>query len=388
MNKILILLIVLITISSCNSEKHKSVTVTKHGGEKVYQIHMKEIKDSITTRLSDFATDFSFVKLETKEECLLRRGNTYVTSEYILIQKPQHGILQFDRQGQFVRTLVKNGKGPKEYMYVSWTVDENNQVLYMSESSKMNYFLSFDLRTGEYLGDIKKAIPGKTGHIKVTGENTLLVSRSGDIDISINPYIIYYQDFEGDFVSGISIEQERFMRTAEIMQGHERYNYQYEGRDTVFSIDNDKLKPHVIIDYGEKNHDAMVVGWKRISEDFESKDLFKFKNNYVTQVADGYVSADFDTYILNKKEQKVYLCEGIYCDPTAQTLIPIESFFTIVQDNGIVHYTYEAFDLLNQAKKALNDPDFKEPYRSQLEQVINGLSENDNPVLLIGKISK
>ncbi len=49
----------------CNPKSYNTVTVYKDGKNTSYTIHIKEVKDSTSMEVSDFAKDFGFVVLET-----------------------------------------------------------------------------------------------------------------------------------------------------------------------------------------------------------------------------------------------------------------------------------------------------------------------------------
>jgi len=199
MTKIQFLILLLLGLAACNTVGDESVTVVNNGPEAEYIIHLKKIKDSIHVNLSDLAKDLEFVALETKPECIFSQGDIYFSDEYILVMKPKYGILQFDRHGKFIRTLAKVGEGPTEYTRAYWTVNEKNQTVYLSDYSKDNYFLQFDLHSGDYLGDLKKAIPGKTKDILYEDES-LIVVPIGQRNEEGKSYYYYRQNLKGDLI--------------------------------------------------------------------------------------------------------------------------------------------------------------------------------------------
>jgi hypothetical protein len=107
-----------------------SLTIKKIGNDQLMTINFKKIKDSTIINLSDFASDFQFIPLETRPECLLPYVDCLVTRNYILCKAGEAGILQITRDGRFIRKLVTCGKGPIEVArYFQWAVDEERQSL-------------------------------------------------------------------------------------------------------------------------------------------------------------------------------------------------------------------------------------------------------------------
>lgn len=106
-----------------------------------------EIKGiSLETQLSDP----TFIKLEetTDEQSLVDGVADYaVTSKYIYIlpiKEPR--IVLFDRQGHFLRTLIKEGQGPDEFsgLLMGIQVDEANNRLYLFGSQIWVFSLDGD----------------------------------------------------------------------------------------------------------------------------------------------------------------------------------------------------------------------------------------------------
>lgn len=395
MNRFSFLTILIFGLCACNSGGYDTVTIIKNGSEKEYLIHLKKVEDSLSQKLSDFADEFQFIPLETSEECFIDRGYTYISNKYILIQKYQHGILQFDLNGKFIRTLAKYGKGPTEFMRATIAVDEKNQILYLSDRGKLNYFLRFNLLSGTYMGELKKAFPGRVEDIYIHDDNQLVVSCSGRLGNNDNPYQIFWQDFDGEFINGITAPSDYYIRSSSLFKlpGGE-YRYQVYDVDTIFSIKNGLINPYMLFDFGEKNPPSMdFVGYKRMKLYFEANSYVLFYNFYITSIeknANGGTSTSgaIANYSLDKKLSKVYHAGDFLFQPTHH-LLPSHQFQDIrIQDNGIVHFTYQALDLIEQAEKALANIEFKDPYRSQLEKLVSGLDVNDNPVLVIGKLLK
>lgn len=376
---------------SCQPKGNETVTVIKHGKNTEYLIHLKEVKDSLSLRFTDFVTDYQVVPLESNEECLLSKGKYYVTESYILVQKRNHGILQFDRKGKFIRTLAKFGSGPTEYARAGWTVDEDRQILFMADWYKRNYLLQFDLHSGEYLGDLKKAIPCKSAEVILTDDNYLAIVPTGAfIDIE-EAYYFYLQDFNGELINKADAPTSWINRYSEntMIKGNEFSRFQLHYTDTVCLVQENQLIPYLVFDFGEKNPPRSTVGHKDMRFVFENNSwviLQKFTVTGVTSRNGATIAYGENTnFILDKREAIVYHMRPFSLDVTHHTMPPYDDRNFKVQGNGLVFLVYEAVDLLEQAEKALGEPDFKEPYRSKLKAVIENLSEEDNPVLFIGK---
>ena len=245
-SKFLILFVSLICIlASCSNSKDDTVSVIKHGRSLEYRIHTQEINDSLQLKLSDFVTDFEFIPLETKEECLVSWGGDYYLGEqYYLIEKKGDGILQFNRDGKFIRKIVDVGQGPQEFVDGFWSVDEKNQILYIADEAKRNYFLSFDLFTGAYLGDIPKAVSCRTPQIYSLPNGSILVSTKGNYDKDGLTSIVFCQDSNGNLLNSIESNAESPVFWSKLTRSNteQLYSLKMVNNDTIYQI----------LDYAEK----------------------------------------------------------------------------------------------------------------------------------------
>ncbi len=367
----------------------ETVNVIQHGKDKEYLIHLKKVKDSLSLKLSDFASDFKFIRLETKKECLLGDAKFYVTGDYILAEQPNQGILQFNMDGRFIRNLVRVGKGPAEYFTMSnWVVDENNQILYLNDYAKPGYFLHFDLKSGKYIGNLKKAFPGMSASVMLTDDNNLMVSPAVPSKNTDENCYLYVQDFSGNLIrkiispAGLSVEPQ----SATLFNGKEPFRYHLRDRDTLFTIQKTQLIPFMIFDHGEANPARGIAGHKSMWLNFETTDWVAFYNFYLTSnITSGSTTGDLVHYFLDKKAGRAYKQGRIYFNPTHEYITPFNSQYIVFQKNGIIQKDYQAIDLLEQTKKALADPKFSEPYRTQLKVAVSNLRQDDNPVMVIGR---
>jgi hypothetical protein len=82
--------------------------------------------------LSDIAMNIEYIPLETTDKSLIGGYMTgcVLTKDYIFIK--QYGtLLQFRRDGKFIRQVNKTGQGPGECFARCMAFDERNQCIYM-----------------------------------------------------------------------------------------------------------------------------------------------------------------------------------------------------------------------------------------------------------------
>ncbi len=78
--------------------------------------------------LSEFADDVSYIKLKTPPNTFIQTiMDVQISNEYIFINTNMR-VMVFDREGNYIRTIGKNGRGPNEYVYLrSFCVNKNDE---------------------------------------------------------------------------------------------------------------------------------------------------------------------------------------------------------------------------------------------------------------------
>ncbi len=90
-------------------------------------IHRKKTEKLDTTSfitLSDIADDVEYVLLKAsngKQEVFIGQGfkNLFICKDYIFVHMIDN-IIQYDRQGNLIRTIGRKGGGPGEYVWVQF----------------------------------------------------------------------------------------------------------------------------------------------------------------------------------------------------------------------------------------------------------------------------
>lgn len=63
-----------------------------------------------------------------------------------------------------------------------------------------------------------------------------------------------------------------------------------------------------------------------------------------------------------------------------------EKFYTQFHHNGLVTMTYQALDLREIADSVSKVPDIPKELKTRMEHILSTVNENDNPVLIVGKL--
>jgi hypothetical protein len=384
-----ILVLSTILLLSC-SNKDRSVKIIQQGGNQFMEINIKGIRDSTRINLTDIADNLRFIPLETLPECLISRASYYITDKHILA-KTRTAIFQFDGNGRFVRILALQGQGPMEFSSAEWVVDEKKDLLILADEQKPNHFMSFDLKTGAYHGNIPKAIPGVTRKFALTPYGSLACVPYMNPGDHPNQFYLYWQNLEGtllDTVKGppdLAIYRDNYLQpTAE---GY-RYMLAINNSDTIYSLENKALKPYLTFNHGEDVPKNMeTVGFRNMKIALETSNfLFLFKNQISEVNTNGpntstsWISSE---YVFDKNQNQAFLASGVYNNFVGATQ-PVQFFKAL--PNGFIYCSFQSLELIGIADRALDSPKSDQKLIHRMTQIRDQIGREDNPVLLVGQL--
>ncbi|MCD6347220.1 MAG: 6-bladed beta-propeller [Bacteroidales bacterium] len=101
------ILIISLLLYSCASKTNPAITEIEGDGYTYRQISYEQICDSLDLKLSDLATNWRFISLETSEVCMIKRAEYYVYDKFIIANLPFDKILLFDGQGKYIQKITK-----------------------------------------------------------------------------------------------------------------------------------------------------------------------------------------------------------------------------------------------------------------------------------------
>lgn len=203
--------------------------------------------------INDISTDFEYVRLETKDECLTGTRLAVYANDQYLIAIDREKILLFERKDRkFIREIAHRGNGPGEYSrtYNVMPFDEGKNLVYAGRNKKRHGY-SLD------------------GQLKDTLAIPELVSEIGNIDD--HNFAASIPDYQGGEKRKILIinRQDSLLKTFPnylsapqtmsvfvwnpnswfYQQNKQLYFYQLFN-DTVFHVKTNSLTPRYVFDMG------------------------------------------------------------------------------------------------------------------------------------------
>ena len=368
------------TLDQCNVVASKVVT----DGDTLVVCDVSKIEQQIKLPLSTLVKDWKLLKLEnSSKEAMVQPAYIYPSEKYILIHPAEYNreTMLFDKTGKYLFDIGRKGNGPGEIVLdiADIEMDEDNDCVYIRDH-KPSRILKFRLSTGEYLTEIPLSYSRAIDFLLNPKDETLIVSCWPHKRIEDGIPWIWKQDFQGNIL--LELPKKAFNkdywyefwlwnRNDEIVF----VDFNIPGRqDTLwhYDIPSNRLKPYFTVDFGSEipNHQyedtsdfylVSLLNDPGMSEALNIKKRFlidkkTLKGAYVDIVLDGY--GDFSI--------------------THRWMYFRNNYFTLALEPHQVAETCE---------KLLAHPEnLTQEEKRNLQELLDGITEDDNAFILYGKI--
>lgn len=339
--------------------------------ETPFNIDIKDnIKNIKAIKLSIIGKELKYIPLETTPVCLIHHIYQVEFSESYIFIHDHDRILQFERNGKFIRQIGSTGRGPKEYYNIKdFCIDEQKKEIFIISTPQLLSIFDFD-------GNFKYAykLSEMITQIILKDKNNLMYHLRNSPGSNNPSWIITNK--KGITLAKIKNNLSRINRPGLTILSSPLYSFENSihfmefGIDTLYYFNNNVKKPYAIFYMGDlkldpdppsitiKNRDQLSaklwVGSVKENDEFLFMKLFR-----------GW-STGYFTAIYSKKTNSVtFLKDDVFVNDLhgGAPFWPKQ----IVNDNTLVDYI-DAFDLL------------KYIVPSDLRRKI---SESSNPVLMI-----
>ena len=359
-------------------------------GQEMTVCNLDLLKDTIDLPLSYWVEDFEPVKLDTRDEALVGRGQVYVSDNYILVGEANNVPCKlFHRDGTYVSNIGSIGQGPNEYKHVSdMQIDEQAGCIYLLPWQAKAIFV-YDMK-GKYIKDIplnKKyetlMVPKGKFKIDVAKNRVAVVT----LPFYFLPVVAWVQDLEGNFIHEVPMNHLKINPSIsnEILSNKALgedldlsfYTLRAARVDTLYhlSVEDGKLHPKFTLDFGGR--------------DITRHNYFEFPSHYVGSLAaieqvteNSYVVNTTCAYLVEKESGKGIFFRALN-DYVDNEPINIISKFSV---NEYFTLNIEPSDLMEKLEKGLQTLDADK--RKKMEALLASIDEDDNNYIFIGKLRK
>jgi hypothetical protein len=345
--------------------------------------------------LSNFVDEISYIPLETTENSLLGYIYEIIISDQFLYVKDNRNIHIFSRDGKYISQVGVRGKGPGEIQFITdFCVDVSAGLIYILDRNTIKIHNNH----GNFISEIRmeEDNPGQVEFIK----GSLLIyyyNSSGKTEYSYE-----LVNLNGDIIKRFPNKYKFETDGMEHTFYTESINYFLNGdlhcreihSDTVFTLQNNEFIPKYILNQGHGRLTPEVRGNGRylhengtdyimISHLFETTSLFFV--SYWWKKQGQYLITD-----KNRGEEFVF-------DPIIGLKNDIDGGLNFIPQFSVNQKNSEYLVMWADAFKIkghTDGSDFKNfipqfpEKKIQLEQLTTEIKENDNPVVVLGRLKK
>lgn len=256
-NVISILTASFLTFSLSYSQAQLSKTSTSQSKFGFFELKYEELlKTKNVPKLSDIASDVSYISLETNENCLIGVFARYYFCDSLIFVSNRNYILKFSSNGKFIKQIGKPGRGPGEINSIRVTsIIPNKRIIIIHDASlrKLMYF-SFD---GQLIKTV--SVPS-VPYIKVMNDGNYLIHDKSD-GKSENYY--FYVTKEGQdtlsyiknyikWTTNFNVPTTFLNPTFEpFYYSQDKYYAKTMYNDTIYVVNAKKMQPAYFIDLGK-----------------------------------------------------------------------------------------------------------------------------------------
>ncbi len=378
----LVFSIIMLTTISCGSGENDAGYIT---------YNLSEESNTYEVNLSDLMDNIHLVKLEFNSEFpVSERMQQWIGTKHILLIS-RNNVLQYTADGQFVRELITNGRGPQEFDEVDYyDVDEQKDVFYFFDHGSAGRIRRIDMNTGELMESI--LLPGDDRWLLagfVVYRDKLLCFTN---DFSPVNYRYFFLDDDGNIEFGCKKqafleERPRVSIAPYLSETGGRINFR-QVRDTLFYLVEDTLAIEMIIkeeNYFSPSENRNSGFSTTIALNGVDNIVIRSYELELLQMDEGGIGIKDNGsrfMLINRKEESITRVSSFYID-----------YFNVESEELDFNYTDDkawivisAIELIKYIDKALENKDIDPKIEERLLSFKESVNENDNPYFLIGDL--
>ena len=387
--------------ASCSLSVPKERDIIEDSAFRSVDLRIIEKTKGTVMSLGDLMESYEIIRLDNRDEALIKTYpyGVYVTDNYILLRPADvvSPVKLFTRKGRYVADIGGVGQGPGEYLYLfSWLVDEKENRIYLGPG-RTDKVLVYDLK-GNYLPDevirFGEIVHKSQIWVDYDKKNVVVVtlpfSENENSNFAISNNVCWVQNREGDIVHRIPVNHYGLIgdysnalvarRNVDAISFSISEVPMLRTRpDTLYHYDAVKniITPCFTIDHVvSENQSACTVLYETSRSYWAQVTLYP--NNLSSSVSSVRLPA-FNVCV-SKKDGNVRRIDR-FTDPLLGLSYPY-----LVMQNGYVCISYEPLGLMDALDKVLAQTDLKPEIRKRVTNLRNSLHENDNDILMIGKL--
>ena len=389
--------------ASCSLSVPKEGDIIEDSAFRSVDLRIIEKTKGTVMSLGDLMESYEIIRLDNRDEALIKTYpyGVYVTDNYILLRPADvvSPVKLFTRKGRYVADIGGVGQGPGEYLYLfSWLVDEKENRIYLGPGRtdkvlvydlKGNYLPDEVIRFGEIVHKFQIWVDYDKKNVVVV---TLPFSANVNSNFAINKNVCWVQNRDGDIVHRIPVNHYGLIgdysnalvarRNVDAISFSISEVPMLRTRpDTLYHYDAVKniITPCFTIDHVVSENQSVCTVLYETSRSYWAQ-VTLYPNNLSSSVSSVRLPA-FNVCV-SKKDGNVRRIDR-FTDP----LLGL-SYLFLAMKNGYVCISYDPLELMDALDKVLTQTDLEPDVRKRATDLRNSLHENDNDILIIGKLKQ
>jgi hypothetical protein len=354
----------------------------------------------------------SYIPLETNKDCLI--GNSFsfptFTKEYIFIETGGI-VLQFDKQGKFVRRINKNGQGPNECYAREFAVCEKKESIYIFDNWNLSVYI-FDF-SGKHIKTIKNPFPDKKVGIELErSPSNINCDKEGNIFYSFDnargdmkyKYAVVNDNGEILHKSPNYIKYNLYMPIISTSVGFspiyevgDDCYYSYNFNDTIFRINNEDYTTSAAYIIKLPNRLSLEDYMRVNADDINSSSLSGKIKFHFTKGDKQYLYICLGTNIYSKDSKHFFSRYNIQTKQLMENInIAVKNdwdggmdvnMLNDYQQENRVYTMLQPFKMKEMLANGVNKEEAKYPEKQKaFKEMVDNMEEDDNPFIMIVKL--
>ncbi len=382
MQYLLIIFIIVAMLSACQN-KEKSISVYKDQGIPITLVNLNVPTDSVSLKLTDIGKNLEIVPLETTDSSLFGNATYLIGKKYIAAFSSAYIIL-FDRNGKHIRNLAVQGRGPGEYRFIAgktWTPSEDR---ILAIDFGRNFIHSWSIPDGTYM-KIPLAEKGAAYALTMLNDSVLQIANMRNKQAQ---YKLYTQTISGRFLGGVDNTGEEDARKIDfnnnLYNASGQHYYRPHRTDSIFQVEQNSLhlKYRIPVTSEQQLRIVQIADNRLLASIYNVTSTTSKQANVQGNKIGSVAFSGYRTYyLIDFSNEKVTHFQTINNDYLGTNLSPDKLFF---QENGQFYVEYPVSTLSKLIPEVLKKPEIDNTVRQRMEKLQSEISEEDNPVLIIG----
>lgn len=373
-----ILLLFCIGILAACQSKQKSVTVLSVDDSPLIVCNETKVGSQKETKLSELIDSLQIIRLDNKDEAFFKFQWMTLSDHYICILQDGGSVKLFDKSGKFLCNVGSIGQGPGEYRLIyDALIDEKEKCIYLSsfiDESLLKYNLQGEfvkkIDFGENLNKPRLFLNPDASvsmvHLCFKDRNNRFVAANFQTAIPDSIRYTYAEELASNYKDK---EGKRIGLNQEIWsyRNVDNFPFMLTSTDTLYHYNSarNEIKAHFTMQMDkEKKGDAFFI-------------FNELPRHYMVFIIGGKGG----TVLIEKESQ-----EAFYTTLKNDFMGEMDAF-PHFQD-GYFFDIYEPAMLKEKLEEQLEAGDCPEEQAGKIKEFTASLNENDNNILIIGKLKK